>query len=167
MWDLPGPGLEPESPALAGGFLTTAPPRKFPLPTSLTHPEDTTAMVDSPRVCRSLPSPVPAFLYLGLFFGCGRELSPTRQAEVMRVKSFSSGALNPKGQELIEEPPSSVMCSAASYRPHCPQWKPAHECSLISFPLFPFSLLHSLPVLLGTPPQINNLHSNPCPKVCF
>ena len=28
MWDLPGPGLEPVSPALAGGFLTTAPPAK-------------------------------------------------------------------------------------------------------------------------------------------
>ena len=28
MWDLPRPGLEPESPALAGGFLTTAPPGK-------------------------------------------------------------------------------------------------------------------------------------------
>ena len=28
MWDLPGPGLEPVSPELAGGFLTTAPPGK-------------------------------------------------------------------------------------------------------------------------------------------
>ena len=28
MWDLPRPGLEPVSPALAGRFLTTAPPRK-------------------------------------------------------------------------------------------------------------------------------------------
>ena len=28
MWDLPGPGLEPVSPALAGGFLTTLPPGK-------------------------------------------------------------------------------------------------------------------------------------------
>ena len=28
MWDLPGPGHEPVSPALAGGFLTTAAPRK-------------------------------------------------------------------------------------------------------------------------------------------
>ena len=28
MWDLPGPGLELVSPALAGGFLTTAPPGK-------------------------------------------------------------------------------------------------------------------------------------------
>ena len=28
MWDLPGPGLEPVSPALAGGFLTTVPPQK-------------------------------------------------------------------------------------------------------------------------------------------
>ena len=26
MWDLPGPGLEPMSPALAGGFLATVPP---------------------------------------------------------------------------------------------------------------------------------------------
>ena len=28
MWDLPGPRLEPMSPALAGGFLTTASPGK-------------------------------------------------------------------------------------------------------------------------------------------
>ena len=28
MWDLPGPGLKSVSPALAGGFLTTAPPGK-------------------------------------------------------------------------------------------------------------------------------------------
>ena len=28
MWDLPGPGIEPVYPALAGGFPTTAPPGK-------------------------------------------------------------------------------------------------------------------------------------------
>ena len=28
MWDRPGPGLEPVSLALAGGFLTTVPPGK-------------------------------------------------------------------------------------------------------------------------------------------
>ena len=28
MWDLPGPGIEPVSPALAGGFFTTEPPGK-------------------------------------------------------------------------------------------------------------------------------------------
>ena len=28
MWDLPGPGLKSVSPALAGRFLTTAPPGK-------------------------------------------------------------------------------------------------------------------------------------------
>ena len=28
MWDLPGLGLEPVSPALAGGFLSPAPPGK-------------------------------------------------------------------------------------------------------------------------------------------
>ncbi|KAJ8798621.1 hypothetical protein J1605_016424 [Eschrichtius robustus] len=36
MWDLPGPGLEPMSPALAGRFLTTAPPGK-PLIYFLAH----------------------------------------------------------------------------------------------------------------------------------
>ena len=30
MWDLPGSGLKPVSPALAGGFLTTVPPGKSP-----------------------------------------------------------------------------------------------------------------------------------------
>ena len=34
MWDLPRPGLEPVSPALAGRFSTTAPPGK-PKPTFL------------------------------------------------------------------------------------------------------------------------------------
>ena len=28
MWDLPGPGLEPVSAVMAGGFLTTEPPGK-------------------------------------------------------------------------------------------------------------------------------------------
>ena len=29
MWDLPGPGMEPMSPALAGGFFTHESPRKL------------------------------------------------------------------------------------------------------------------------------------------
>ena len=28
MWDLPGPGIKPTSPVLAGRFFTTEPPRK-------------------------------------------------------------------------------------------------------------------------------------------
>ena len=32
MWDLSGPGLEPVSPALASGFLTTVPPGKPNMP---------------------------------------------------------------------------------------------------------------------------------------
>ena len=30
MWDVPGPGLEPVPPALAGRFLTTGPPERSP-----------------------------------------------------------------------------------------------------------------------------------------
>ena len=37
MWDLPRPGLEPASPALAGGLSTTAPPGK-PMSVVLNHP---------------------------------------------------------------------------------------------------------------------------------
>ena len=32
MWDLPGPGIEPVSPAVAGRLLTTGPPRMSPAP---------------------------------------------------------------------------------------------------------------------------------------
>ena len=38
MWDLPGPGLEPVFPALAGGFWTTAPPGKSLISTFFCHP---------------------------------------------------------------------------------------------------------------------------------
>ena len=43
MWDLPRPGLEPVSPALAGRFLTTVPPGKSP------HPLAFSAVVDMVR----------------------------------------------------------------------------------------------------------------------
>ena len=42
MWVLPRPGLEPVSPALAGRFLTTAPPGK---PSLLTFDPDCTALL--------------------------------------------------------------------------------------------------------------------------
>ena len=37
MWDPPRPGLKPVSPALAGGFLTTAPPQRSPMTTVLRY----------------------------------------------------------------------------------------------------------------------------------
>ena len=37
MWDLPGPGLEPMFPALAGRFLTTVPPGKSPQEFCIIH----------------------------------------------------------------------------------------------------------------------------------
>ena len=42
MWDLPRPGLEPVSPALAGGFLTTVPPGKDPEKSSCAWKLETT-----------------------------------------------------------------------------------------------------------------------------
>ena len=47
MWDLHGSGIEPVFPALAGGFLTTAPPGK-----SLLHLLDQTGVPHVSTVCR-------------------------------------------------------------------------------------------------------------------
>ena len=37
MWDLPGSGIEPMSPALTGEFFTTEPPGKLLILSSLFH----------------------------------------------------------------------------------------------------------------------------------
>ena len=46
MWHLPGPGLEPMSPALAGGFLTPVPPGK---------PQDRLLRVAFPKTSEAPP----------------------------------------------------------------------------------------------------------------
>ena len=55
-WDLPGPGLEPMSPALAGEFPTTAPPGK-PLP-ALLSPTESRPSSSLPGLRLSPPSAV-------------------------------------------------------------------------------------------------------------
>jgi len=45
MWDLPGPGMESVSPALAGGFFTPEPPGK-PLPLLRKLPQDKFPLAD-------------------------------------------------------------------------------------------------------------------------
>ena len=49
MWDLPGPGIEPESPALAGRFLTTGLPGKPKM-----YKLHTTGLLYAEQVGRSL-----------------------------------------------------------------------------------------------------------------
>ena len=54
--DLPDPGIEPKSLALAGRFFTATPPRK-PVPGHLAHMEDviaTKGALESPLVCLPL-----------------------------------------------------------------------------------------------------------------
>ena len=48
MWDLPRPGLEPVSPALAGGLSTTAPPGKPPISVFINQWTDKRAIADHP-----------------------------------------------------------------------------------------------------------------------
>ena len=59
MWDLPRPGIEPVSPALAGGFLTIAPPGK-----------PTCVLLKFYQLLRSRD--LICFLYTGLTFPLGR-----------------------------------------------------------------------------------------------
>ena len=81
MWDLPGPGLEPMSPALAGGFLTTAPPGKpqtsfFFIPLALFYFPPTTLSISlfleqvKPTPTSTHPDllvPLPGILFLEAF----------------------------------------------------------------------------------------------------
>ena len=67
MWDLPGPGLEPVSPALAGGFLTTAPPGKPP--TCVFYPVPSFSSLASGNRPFSQPCEHQALLYLILLGG--------------------------------------------------------------------------------------------------
>ena len=83
MWDLPGPGREPVSPALAGGFLTTAPPGKPPyLPLdaltwgaeSLTHQMEVKPPLMINQVTQNMKSFQSLIVLLNLVkLGLGRE----------------------------------------------------------------------------------------------
>ena len=72
------------------------------------------AVMERPRACRKLPSPTPAVLFLGLFFGAASEFSPTPQAEVMGVRSLSYGL--------------STLIYESSWRN---AWLPCVLCSLL------------------------------------
>ena len=70
MWDLPRPGLEPMSPALAGGFLTTAPPGK---PAYLFYTQQFVSLHPIPSICPSFSPLVTTSLFsisvsLSMFF---------------------------------------------------------------------------------------------------
>ena len=57
MWDLPGPGLEPMSPALAGGFLTTVPPGKPCHKQILMQKAQTNSNIDAHKTKANEPVP--------------------------------------------------------------------------------------------------------------
>ena len=85
MWDLPGPGLEPVSPALTGGFLTTVPPGK------------PSAVVVFLTIFTQL-----ILIFLGLEVGAQQWFSRRRmsQTEIFGRTSKKNGVLEGKGQKL-------------------------------------------------------------------
>ena len=64
MWDLPGPGLEPVSPTLADGFLTTVPPGKSGSPVFLFGTSGNSTPL---RSSRSFLVPPTSPLFMGSF----------------------------------------------------------------------------------------------------
>ena len=87
MWDLPGPGLEPVSPALAGGFLTTAPPEKpriFPFIFGFQHFDCDVSGYGSLCIFPTFEFVMLlgcVFIFLFYVFGC----SPTRDLTACRI----------------------------------------------------------------------------------
>ena len=115
MWDLPRPGLEPVSPALAGGFLTTEPPRKSLLSTFvisfLTGKPEAPGGTSSPgSTGAGLPSPTPS--------------SPPPPPRPLRPyqphpPEASAGALGPRAETW--EPPGAGRPRARAQRPTRPR----------------------------------------------
>ena len=76
MWDLPGPGIEPVSPALVGGFLTTVPVGKSLLKYFYEkHITDKfffndTATTEIYTLSLHDALPIYALIFLTYFFGC-------------------------------------------------------------------------------------------------
>ena len=74
MWDLPAPGIEPVSPALAGGFLTTAPPGKSSRLLQFARWKITPLIlmyhvtIECFKVCTHLPSWVSLFFSRAVWF---------------------------------------------------------------------------------------------------
>ena len=78
IWDLPGPGIEPMSPALAGGFLTHEPPGNSPMAgwtdfhcISITFSlEKKKKCLEAPRLLPGIfQSPIPRPPIIGLIVG--------------------------------------------------------------------------------------------------
>ena len=55
-WDPPGPGIEPMSPALAGGFFTTEPPWKPSWSLFIPPPHDPSSILNPQALASYLPS---------------------------------------------------------------------------------------------------------------
>ena len=76
MWDLPRPGLEPASPALAGRFSTTAPPGKPPPSVFVLHPTSASDCSHTSDLSSPIPAISPYFSLQASIFPSSRPLAP-------------------------------------------------------------------------------------------
>ena len=70
MWDLPRPGLEPVSPALAGRFSTTAPPGK-PQQLFIKYELCTGIVLDTRDTLVNRTDNIPALMVLNILIALG------------------------------------------------------------------------------------------------
>ena len=113
MWDLPRPGLEPVSPALAGRFSTTAPPGKPFSPFLILEKKLT--------LCQTLLSPFTYIILFNLQITLRIIVIPFLNIEEQRHKGTCQGDI------VSEQERALALCSCSFCSPsrclwscHCP-----------------------------------------------
>ena len=115
MWDLPRPGLEPVSPALAGGFLTTAPPGK-PHSILVARKLSVTVRVTSEGLWRQLKEVPTSHSWDNLNINKNNCIGEFPGGPVIRTASFHCWA---QVQSLVRELRSRKPHSAAPPQKNC------------------------------------------------
>ena len=126
-WDLPRPGIEPVSSALADGLLSTAPPRKSRSATLKKEPEGPTLTQSAPGGGLQTPSLKPA--HCAGWKACGKV----------------AHCHGPLGEEIAGSPLGPVLHEPCQGRPHLPTlwgpsalswaiWHPSARCPKMQAP---------------------------------
>ena len=123
VWDFSGPGLEPMSPALAGGFLTTAPPGKSAMKVFITY-----LYPSHPRTSHSVRSrwDVGALFCISIYrlFSCvvkienhlHEQIKDTKLNRIIRIRGSDDSRLESK-QRLVQSDSFQLGSSPLKQQP--------------------------------------------------
>ena len=167
MWDLPRPGLEPVCPALAGGFLTTAPPGKPPSKLFLFHERKSQLSVSENMQIEEFLKNSPLLVPRGRFWlsglgsgpgGPGRHGSFPLQHKIANHRAGrGEESRAPTGNAAR---PGTSSCFSSAWWLSLSALSAPHHCPSLPLPL------HAQ----GTPTQMkttaNEINSSLLPRAC-